>query len=243
MAIDKKGKTYFKENPDKRLALKELEKTVLEEDALQKEWLPDDLASFPRLPGPLSEILKNGNMTKWAAAVNWMLKKMNSKLGRDKLLLWWFHIDKEYLVHVSSLVTRLPAMFNLNMIIEWSDMACASIASGNISAMKPDSWVTNNLAFVKILLNVVFLFVGHNPLTWLRAPTEAPVTPGISAPAAARTSPAATRTFHSVARTSPALARTSSATARTSSLNRLMRPCKNELQKEYCVKIKLIALV
>ena len=89
VAIDKKGKTHFKGNLDKRLALKELEKTVLKEDALEKEWLPDDLDSFPRLPGPLSDILKNGNMTKRAAAaaVNWMLKKTNSKLGRDKLLL------------------------------------------------------------------------------------------------------------------------------------------------------------
>ena len=89
MAIDKKGKTHFKRNLDKRLALKELEKTVLKEDALEKEWLPDDLDSFPRLPRPPSDILKNGNMTKRAAsaAVNWMLKKTNSKLGRDKLLL------------------------------------------------------------------------------------------------------------------------------------------------------------
>ena len=37
--------------------------------------------SFPRLPGPLAEILKSGNMTKRAAAaaVNLMLKKTKNK--------------------------------------------------------------------------------------------------------------------------------------------------------------------
>ena len=53
VAIDKKGKTHFKGNLEKRLALKELQKIVLQENALQKEWLPKDIDSFPRLPGPL----------------------------------------------------------------------------------------------------------------------------------------------------------------------------------------------
>ena len=81
VAILKKGKTRFKGNLDKRLALKELQKIVLEEDALQKEWLPEVMDSFPRLPGPLAEILKSGNMTKRAAVptVNCMLKTTNNK--------------------------------------------------------------------------------------------------------------------------------------------------------------------
>ena len=57
VAIDKKGKTHFKENLDKLLALTELQKIALEEDALQKEWLPKVMDSFPRLPGPLATAL------------------------------------------------------------------------------------------------------------------------------------------------------------------------------------------
>ena len=53
VAIDKKGKTHFKRNLEKWLALKELQNIVLWESALQKEWLPKDINSFPWLPGPL----------------------------------------------------------------------------------------------------------------------------------------------------------------------------------------------
>ena len=167
MAIDRRGKTHFKGNLDKRLALKKLQESVLQEDALEKVWLPEDISSFPRLPDPLPELLKNGNKVKRAAsgALNWMLRKSNSKLGRDQLLLWWFPVEKEYLLHVSSLVTKLPAILNLNMIIEWSDMAGVSIASGNTAALKLDSGVTTNLSFVKILLNVVIIVVGQDPQT------------------------------------------------------------------------------
>ena len=44
----------------RRKKCRQVQKIVLEEDTLQK--------SFPRLPGPLAEILKSGNMTKRAAA-------------------------------------------------------------------------------------------------------------------------------------------------------------------------------
>ena len=49
---------------------RQLQKIVLEEDALQEEWLTEVMDSFPRLAGPL----KSGYMTKraHAATVNWM---------------------------------------------------------------------------------------------------------------------------------------------------------------------------
>ena len=59
---------------------RQLQKIVLEEDALQEEWLIEVMDSFPRLPGPLADILKSGKMTKRAAAtINCMLKKTNNK--------------------------------------------------------------------------------------------------------------------------------------------------------------------
>ena len=65
----------------RRKKCRQLQKIVLEEDALQKEWPAEVMDFFPRLPGPLAEILKSGNMTKRASAatVNWMLKKTNNK--------------------------------------------------------------------------------------------------------------------------------------------------------------------
>ena len=56
VAIDKKGKTDFKGNLEKRLTLKELQKIDLWENALQTKWLPKDIDSFPRLPGPLQRL-------------------------------------------------------------------------------------------------------------------------------------------------------------------------------------------
>ena len=78
ISINSQGQVEFKGNLSKRKALKELEGAVLQEESLAKEWLPDDLASFPRLQLPLSELLKSGgNKMKAAAvtAVNWFLKK------------------------------------------------------------------------------------------------------------------------------------------------------------------------
>ena len=50
----------FKGNLSKGNALKELEGAMLQEESLTKEWLPHDLASFPQLQIPLSELIKCG---------------------------------------------------------------------------------------------------------------------------------------------------------------------------------------
>ena len=73
--------------PTKR-ALAVLENAVLQEEAASREWLRQDLKTFPLLALPLPELLKKGNQVKTAAAavVNWMMKPTNTKLGRDKFL-------------------------------------------------------------------------------------------------------------------------------------------------------------
>ena len=108
------------------------------------------------------------------------------KIGRDKFLLWWFPIEKEYLVYVSDLVSGLPEVFTLNMILEWSDLAGCSLSNGNVAALKPASGVTTQVALTKIILNIVFLVLGHNSQTWLLASTESVR----SSPVLARKTPA-----------------------------------------------------
>ena len=175
ISINGQGKVEYKGNLDKRKALKELEGAVLQEESLAKEWLPHDLSSFPRLQLPLGKLLKSGpNKVKAAtvSAVNWFLRQTNGKLGRDKFLLWWFPVEKEYLVYVSDLLSGLPEVFNLNMILEWSDLTGCSLSNGNVAALKPASGVTTQIALTKIILNIVFLVVGHNPQTWVLASKE-----------------------------------------------------------------------
>ena len=88
-------------------------------------------------------------------------------------------VEKEYLVYVSDLVSDLPEVFNLNTILEWSNLAGGS---SNVTALKPASGVTTHMALCKMILNVIFLVVVHNPQTWLLASYE----PARSSPVLAR---------------------------------------------------------
>ena len=187
ISVNRLGQVQLKGNLDKKVALAKLKEIVQQEDARAREWLPDDLDSFPLFPLPLPEVLRNGYMAKSAAAaaVSWMLRKTGGKLGRDKFPLWFFPVNKENLVYTSGLVSKLPDTFTLNMILEWSDMAGCSMSHGSSGSLKPASGVTNHLSFIKIVLNIIFLVVGHDPLTWHRA-TAAPST----GPPPARTPPA-----------------------------------------------------
>ena len=217
ISVNRLGHVQMKGNLEKKIALLKLEEIVQQEDAMNKEWLPEDLDSFPLLPLPLKDVLRNGNMAKsaTAASVNWMLRKTSGKIGRDKFPLWFYPVNKENLVYTSGLVSKLPDTFTLNMILEWSDMAGCSMSHGNSGALKPASGVTNHLSFIKIVLNIIFLVVGHDPLTWHRA-TAAPSTgppPARTPPAlAGYTSPPPARSFPAQAGHSfPAPARNSSA--------------------------------
>ena len=217
ISVNRLGHVQMKGNLEKKIALLKLEEIVQQEDAMNKEWLPEDLDSFPLLPLPLADVLRNGNMAKsvTAASINWMLRKTGGKIGRDKFSLWFYPVNKENLVYTSGLVSKLPDTFTLNMILEWSDMAGCSMSHGNSGALKPASGVTNHLSFIKIVLNIIFLVVGHNPLTWHRA-TAAPSTgppPARTSPAlAGYTSPPPARSFPAQAGHSfPAPARNSSA--------------------------------
>ena len=96
--------------PTKR-ALAILENAVLQEEAASREWLRQDLKTFPLLALPLPELLKKGNQVKTATAVNWMMKPTNTKLGRDKFLFWWHPIEKSFLIHTSNLDQKLPEVF------------------------------------------------------------------------------------------------------------------------------------
>ena len=55
---------------------------------MAKEWLPQDRNSFPLLPLPLPEVLRNGNMAKSAApaSINWMLRKLIESLDETNFL-------------------------------------------------------------------------------------------------------------------------------------------------------------
>ena len=110
--------------PTKR-ALVILENAVLQEESASREWLRQDLRTFPLLALPLPELFKKGNQVKTAAAaaVNWMMKPTNTKLGRDKFLFWWYKIEKSFLIYTSNLVEKLPDVFTLGSIIEWADLA------------------------------------------------------------------------------------------------------------------------
>ena len=51
ISINRQGQVEeFKGNLSKRMALKELEGAMIQEDSLTKDWLPDDLASFSTAP-------------------------------------------------------------------------------------------------------------------------------------------------------------------------------------------------
>ena len=62
--------------------------------------------------------------------------KIKVKLGQGTFLAWHFPVEKAYLVHTAGLVDKLPNMFTLSNIIEWSAFKGTSISNGNISALK-----------------------------------------------------------------------------------------------------------
>ena len=45
------------------------------------------------------------------------------KLGHDNFLAWHYPIEKAFMVYTAGLVTKLPSVFTLSMIINWSSFA------------------------------------------------------------------------------------------------------------------------
>ena len=56
---------------------------MVQEETLEKERLPHDLASFPRPKLPFSELIKSGGNKMKARAVNWLLKNQCETWARQ----------------------------------------------------------------------------------------------------------------------------------------------------------------
>ena len=131
---------FLAENPDGSISLrgdldireasKRLLKVIRMEDAVKCDWLTRGAPDFPKLPRNMKFILKQPRMLKNA------LTSAGVKLGQGTFLAWHFPVEKAYLVHTAGLVDKLPNMFTLSNIIEWSAFKGTSISNGNISALK-----------------------------------------------------------------------------------------------------------
>ena len=131
---------FLAENPDGSISLrgdldireasKRLLKVIRMEDAVKCDWLTRGAPDFPKMPRNMKFILKQPRMLKNA------LTSAGVKLGQGTFLAWHFPVEKAYLVHTAGLVDKLPNMFTLSNIIEWSAFKGTSISNGNISALK-----------------------------------------------------------------------------------------------------------
>lgn len=173
------GGAFTKGDLDKRRARDLLDAMILKEDAEGKDWLVEGDPTFPKLPTDIVELFKTPAKVKSAvsAALTHVMKKTKTKLGRGTFLGWHYPIEKVYMVYTEHLLQGLPTTFTLSQLIDWEELQGVSIANGRLSALKKESGVKSWLAVCKILLNFLFLVVGHDPATWLdhQEPSSAPV--------------------------------------------------------------------
>ena len=123
LSMSKTGEVTSMGNWEKREALFYLEDLILREDSMGREWLPGDGETFPKLTVHIQHIFKKTSLIKLAtlAALNWIMKHSNAKLGWDKFLGWWFPVEKEFFTNSSTLLHELPSIFTLDMIIPWME--------------------------------------------------------------------------------------------------------------------------
>ena len=132
------GELQMRGDLDKRIVAKNLQEMINREDALKGEWLVRSSPSFPKLPRQFQYLIKQPRMVKnsLTAACNNLMSSAGVKLGHDTFLAWQYPIEKAFMVHTAGMVTKLPNVFTLSMIIEWSSMQGTSISNGKLSALK-----------------------------------------------------------------------------------------------------------
>ena len=169
MAKMRDGRVEIKGDFNKKEAVKELQKKILEDEALKMNWVRPGQDDFPKLSLEMAELLKKPPKVKSAvaAALNNLMKQSNAKLGRGDFLAWHYPIEKEFMVFTNSLLNSLPNPFTLSMIIDWSDLQSVSIANGRLSALKVASGINTWLGFCKVMLEFCFLVTEHDPATWM----------------------------------------------------------------------------
>ena len=119
--------------------------------------------------------MKKPNLVKSAStkALKVFLTAGNLKLGKDSFPGWLFCVEKAYFLNTSTLLVNLPNVFTLSDIIDWVALDGATICNGptgGAAALKPASGVKTWLAFVKILLEFLYLVEGGgSPTSQLEA--------------------------------------------------------------------------
>ena len=169
----RRGVNYVS-NWDIKEVLEFLKMKVEEEEAMRKTWLPDQ-SRIPKLPLAMEEIMKKPNLVKTVAtkALKAFLIPGNHKMGKGSFPAWRFPVEKAYFINTSTLLHQLPDIFTLSDIIDWGALDGATISNGptgGASAIKSASGVKTWLAFVKILLEFLYLVEGGgSPASQLEA--------------------------------------------------------------------------
>ena len=154
---------------NKKEVMKFLQEGDITEEAKKMEWLTPGAEDFPKLEKPLAEILKTATKVKTAvaAALNYIMKLTNTKLGRGDFLAWHYPMEKDFMVYTGDLIEDLPNPFTLSMIINWSELQGVRISNGRVSALKLESGVKSWLSACKIFLDFFFVAMEHNPARWV----------------------------------------------------------------------------
>ena len=94
-------------------------------------------------------------------------------MGKDSFPAWRFCVEKGYFINTSALLNKLPNIFTLSDIIDWGALDGATISdspTGGAAVIKPASGVKTWPAFVKILLEFLYLVEGGgSPASQLEA--------------------------------------------------------------------------
>ena len=77
-------------------------------------------------------------------------------------------MDKDSFFYASGLLANMGTQsFSMSMIIDWVEMAnMASLSSGNVKALKESSGLKNWVAFIKVLVEAIFLMIGEDMADW-----------------------------------------------------------------------------
>ena len=153
----------------KKELMKFLQEDDVNKEAEKMEWLTPGAKDFPKLETPMADILKAAPMVKTAvaAALNYVMKLTNTKLGRGEFLAWSYPMEKDFMVYTSDIIQDLPNPFTLSMVIDWSELQGVRIANGRVSALKAASGIKSWLSACKVILEFLFVVMEHNPARWV----------------------------------------------------------------------------
>ena len=102
--------------------------------------------------------------------LKWLLSPLGLKKGEGLFAGWDYLLDKNSFFYTAGLLESLGSQsFSLSMLIDWMDMAnMASLSSGNVKALKKGSGVKTWVAFIKVLVETIFLMIEEDPADWYK---------------------------------------------------------------------------